>query len=312
MRSATYQAWRASPCSTRSVERRLVDLADEQLRVDAVHCVTDLGGVSDIGSGASGAGGYRKTGGRAAVSSGRCCRSRNRQRSDRRTTRRARVHTQRTRARRRRAATSIGSRIGATETWEEGTKLKIARFEPPAEHGRNSADGTSGRRRFGHPGAMAERAIPTDDELKQKLTPLQYEVTQRAGTERAFSGAYWDVKDPGTYHCIVCDEPLFSSETKYDSRLGVAELHRGDGSGEGHAEARPFARHGPHRGRLRHLRRPPRPRLSRRPRPDRRSVLHELGIARNSSRPTDYTGGQTAGASLWSGTWPTGEMTSDG
>jgi peptide-methionine (R)-S-oxide reductase len=67
---------------------------------------------------------------------------------------------------------------------------------------------------------MAERAIPTDDELKERLTPLQYEVTQRAGTERAFSGAYWDVKDPGTYHCIVCDEPLFSSETKYDSHSG--------------------------------------------------------------------------------------------
>ena len=67
---------------------------------------------------------------------------------------------------------------------------------------------------------MVERAIPTDDELKERLTPLQYDVTQRAGTERAFSGAYCDVKDPGTYHCIVCDEPLFSSETKYDSHSG--------------------------------------------------------------------------------------------
>jgi peptide-methionine (R)-S-oxide reductase len=73
---------------------------------------------------------------------------------------------------------------------------------------------------FGHPGAMADRPTPTDDELKQRLTPLQYEVTQRAGTERAFSGAYWDVKDPGTYHCVVCHEPLFSSETKYDSGSG--------------------------------------------------------------------------------------------
>ncbi len=67
---------------------------------------------------------------------------------------------------------------------------------------------------------MADREIPTDDELKQRLTPLQYEVTQRAGTERAFSGAYWDLKDPGTYHCVVCHEPLFSSETKYDSGSG--------------------------------------------------------------------------------------------
>ncbi len=74
--------------------------------------------------------------------------------------------------------------------------------------------------RSGILGVMADRAIPTDEELRQRLTPLQYEVTQRAGTERAFSGAYWDVKDPGTYHCIVCDEPLFSSETKYDSGSG--------------------------------------------------------------------------------------------
>ncbi len=60
----------------------------------------------------------------------------------------------------------------------------------------------------------------SDDELRARLTPLQYEVTQRAGTERAFSGEYWDCKDPGTYHCIVCDEALFASQTKYDSGTG--------------------------------------------------------------------------------------------
>lgn len=65
-----------------------------------------------------------------------------------------------------------------------------------------------------------ERVIPTDEELRARLTPLQYEVTQRAGTERAFTGEYWDTKDPGTYHCVVCDEPLFSSDTKYDSGSG--------------------------------------------------------------------------------------------
>lgn len=67
---------------------------------------------------------------------------------------------------------------------------------------------------------MSEQQIPTDEELRQRLTPLQYEVTQRAGTERAFSGEYWDTKDPGTYRCVVCGEPLFSSETKYDSGSG--------------------------------------------------------------------------------------------
>lgn len=57
-------------------------------------------------------------------------------------------------------------------------------------------------------------------ELRDRLTPEQYHVTQEAGTERAFTGEYWDMKDPGTYHCRVCDEPLFSSETKYDSGSG--------------------------------------------------------------------------------------------
>ena len=67
---------------------------------------------------------------------------------------------------------------------------------------------------------MTDQAIPTDDELRQRLTPEQYEVTQRAGTERAFTGAYWNTHDPGTYHCIVCDAPLFSSETKFESGTG--------------------------------------------------------------------------------------------
>ena len=58
------------------------------------------------------------------------------------------------------------------------------------------------------------------DDLRARLTPLQWDVTQNAGTERAFSGEYWDTKDPGTYRCIVCDEPLFRSDTKYDSGSG--------------------------------------------------------------------------------------------
>ena len=65
-----------------------------------------------------------------------------------------------------------------------------------------------------------ERRTPTDEELKERLTPLQYEVTQQAGTERAFTGEYWDNHDPGTYRCIVCDEPLFRSDVKYDSGTG--------------------------------------------------------------------------------------------
>ncbi len=60
----------------------------------------------------------------------------------------------------------------------------------------------------------------TEIDLRKRLTPLQYNVTQEAGTERAFTGDYWDTKDPGTYHCVVCDTPLFSSDTKYDSGSG--------------------------------------------------------------------------------------------
>jgi peptide-methionine (R)-S-oxide reductase len=62
--------------------------------------------------------------------------------------------------------------------------------------------------------------VPSDEELRARLTPLQYEVTQKEGTERAFTGEYWDTKDPGTYRCIVCDEPLFRSDVKYDSGTG--------------------------------------------------------------------------------------------
>ena len=58
------------------------------------------------------------------------------------------------------------------------------------------------------------------DDLKKKLTPEQYHVTQEKGTERAFTGVYWDNKKEGTYRCVVCDEPLFSSETKYESGTG--------------------------------------------------------------------------------------------
>jgi peptide-methionine (R)-S-oxide reductase len=61
---------------------------------------------------------------------------------------------------------------------------------------------------------------PSDESLKQKLTPEQYHVTQQCGTEAAFSGQYWNTKTPGTYHCVVCDQPLFSSDTKYDSGTG--------------------------------------------------------------------------------------------
>lgn len=60
----------------------------------------------------------------------------------------------------------------------------------------------------------------TKAELRRTLTPIQYKVTQQAGTEEAFKNAYWDNKREGIYHCIVCDLPLYSSETKFESGTG--------------------------------------------------------------------------------------------
>jgi peptide-methionine (R)-S-oxide reductase len=57
-------------------------------------------------------------------------------------------------------------------------------------------------------------------ELKKRLSPLAYQVTQEEGTERAFSGELWDNKAEGSYNCVVCGTPLFSSEHKYDSGTG--------------------------------------------------------------------------------------------
>ncbi len=60
----------------------------------------------------------------------------------------------------------------------------------------------------------------SDEEWRKQLTPEQYHVTREHGTERAFTGPYWDNKEDGTYRCVSCGKPLFSSEAKYDSGTG--------------------------------------------------------------------------------------------
>ena len=62
---------------------------------------------------------------------------------------------------------------------------------------------------------------PKDDEqYRDKLTPMQFEVTRKKSTERAFTGKYWDTTDEGIYRCLCCDAELFSSEAKFDSMCG--------------------------------------------------------------------------------------------
>jgi peptide-methionine (R)-S-oxide reductase len=67
---------------------------------------------------------------------------------------------------------------------------------------------------------MTEKVEKTDAEWREELTPEQYEVLRRQGTERPFTGKYWNVKEDGKYHCAGCGAELFSSDTKFESGTG--------------------------------------------------------------------------------------------
>jgi peptide-methionine (R)-S-oxide reductase len=67
---------------------------------------------------------------------------------------------------------------------------------------------------------MGEKTRKTDAEWKAELTPEQFDVARKKGTERAFTGKYWNNHAAGTYRCVCCGAPLFGSETKFDSGTG--------------------------------------------------------------------------------------------
>jgi peptide-methionine (R)-S-oxide reductase len=71
-----------------------------------------------------------------------------------------------------------------------------------------------------------DKITKTDKEWQQELSPEQFYVARKAGTEPAFTGKYWNTKDAGTYACACCGQPLFSSETKFNSGTGWPSFYQ--------------------------------------------------------------------------------------
>ena len=67
---------------------------------------------------------------------------------------------------------------------------------------------------------MTNKVVKTDAEWRAALSPMDYEVTRNAATERAFSGRFWDHHEAGIYTCVCCDTPLFASDAKFESGCG--------------------------------------------------------------------------------------------
>ena len=67
---------------------------------------------------------------------------------------------------------------------------------------------------------MADKVEKSDGEWRAELSPQEYRITRKKGTERAFSGRYWDHEEEGIYRCVCCGEPLFASDAKYESGTG--------------------------------------------------------------------------------------------
>lgn len=89
---------------------------------------------------------------------------------------------------------------------------------------------------------MSEKVSKTDEEWARELSPDEFRIARKKGTERAFTGRYWDSKTPGTYRCVCCGEALFDSATKYDSGSGWPSFS--DAIDRGRIEAEVDTSHG--------------------------------------------------------------------
>ncbi len=73
---------------------------------------------------------------------------------------------------------------------------------------------------------MSDNNIKSEEQWKEELTPEEYHILREKGTERAFTGKYWDKKDDGVYYCAGCGTPLFDSETKFESGSGWPSFYK--------------------------------------------------------------------------------------
>ena len=71
-----------------------------------------------------------------------------------------------------------------------------------------------------------DKIVKSEQAWRDELSPEEFQITRQKGTERAFTGKYWDSKAAGTYHCTCCNEPLFDSDTKYDSGSGWPSFYQ--------------------------------------------------------------------------------------
>lgn len=96
----------------------------------------------------------------------------------------------------------------------------VASSSNPGEAASSDAPPSSTTETPGNNESMSEKVIKSEEEWRKELTPEQFKVMRKKGTERAFTGEYWNSKQEGLYRCAGCGNPLFSSETKFDSGTG--------------------------------------------------------------------------------------------